>query len=227
VKFDKQNLIVLHLGHFVFAALRQNAMTLTLHLDRKMWKACTTKICVRVEILLEQQSTVYPLLILYLLTCKNYTQTVMPSSKIPTTGTRSTLVPSIKQFLKENDTLHLGGDEDFHGERRKHLEVFGIHSIPKDKQHPIGEVEFTAVRGPHGTIPVRVLHPKSGEEKRKKGEAGALIYFHGGGYTVGTVDEFENGLRQVAEESGVQVGLQSPLSTSPDCEDNNKQRSTA
>jgi acetyl esterase/lipase len=129
----------------------------------------------------------------------------MPSSNIPTTGTRSTLVPSIKQFLKEHDTLHLGGDEDFHGERRKHLEVFGIHSIPEEIQHPIGEVEFTAVRGPHGTIPVRVLYPKSGEEKRKKGEAGALIYFHGGGYTVGSVDEFENGLRQLAEESGVQV----------------------
>lgn len=32
-----------------------------------------------------------------------------------------------------------------------------------------------------------------------------MIYFHGGGYTVGSVDEFENGLRIVAEESGVQV----------------------
>jgi acetyl esterase/lipase len=126
-------------------------------------------------------------------------------SEIPTTGTRTKLVSSIEQFLKDNSSLHLGGDEDFHGERRKHLEVFGIHSIPKEKQHPIGEVEFTAVRGPHGTIPVRVLYPKSGEEHRKKGEAGALIYFHGGGYTVGSVDEFENGLRLLAEESGVQV----------------------
>lgn len=32
-----------------------------------------------------------------------------------------------------------------------------------------------------------------------------MIYFHGGGYTVGTVDEFENGLRIVAEESRCQV----------------------
>jgi acetyl esterase/lipase len=51
-------------------------------------------------------------------------------------------------------------------------------------------VEFTAIRGPHGTIPIRVFYPKSGEEKRKAGDAAALIYFHGGGYTVGTVDEF-------------------------------------
>ncbi|KAF2636627.1 hypothetical protein P280DRAFT_501185 [Massarina eburnea CBS 473.64] len=129
----------------------------------------------------------------------------MPESKIPTTGTRTQLAASIETFLKDHPTLHLGGEEDFHEERRHHLEVFGIHNIPKDKQHSIGEVEFTALRGPHGTIPVRVLYPKSGEDKRQKGEAGALIYFHGGGYTVGSVDEFENGLRMVAEESGCQV----------------------
>jgi acetyl esterase/lipase len=58
------------------------------------------------------------------------------------------------------------------------------------------------VRGPHGTIPVGVLYPKGG---KAEGENGAWVCFHGGGYTVGSVDEFENGLRQVAEESGVQV----------------------
>jgi acetyl esterase/lipase len=52
---------------------------------------------------------------------------------------------------------------------------------------------------------VRVLYLRSGEERRRKGEAGALIYFHGGGYTVGSVDEFENGLRYLAEQSGCQV----------------------
>jgi acetyl esterase/lipase len=123
-------------------------------------------------------------------------------SHIPKTGDRSTLCSSISRFLESHSSLHLGGDEDFHAERRKHLEVFGFHNIPEDKQHAIGRVEFTAVRGPHGTIPVRVLYPKSG---KAEGENGAWVYFHGGGYTVGSVDEFENGLRQVAEESGVQV----------------------
>jgi len=134
-------------------------------------------------------------------------------SDIPTTGTRSQLHPEIQTFLKDHPKLHLGGQEDFHDERNHHLEVFGIHNLPKDKIHPIGEVEFTAIRGPHGTIPVRVLYPKSGEDKRKNGEAAALVYFHGGGYTVGSVDEFENGLRLLAEESGVQVTI--PLSLSP------------
>lgn len=34
---------------------------------------------------------------------------------------------------------------------------------------------------------------------------GALVYMHGGGYTVGTGDEFERGLRIVAEESKTTV----------------------
>jgi acetyl esterase/lipase len=131
----------------------------------------------------------------------------MPDSKIPKTGTCTQLVSSISRFLKEHPDLHLGGAGDFHEERRHHLDVFGFQNIPKEKQHAIGEVEFTAIRGPHGTIPVRVFYPKSGENKRKSSEAGALVYFHGGGYTVGSVDEFENGLRLLAEESGCQVSL--------------------
>jgi acetyl esterase/lipase len=67
-------------------------------------------------------------------------------------------------------------------------------------------VELTAVRGPHGTIPVRVLNPKSGADEKKNGHVGAFMYFHGGGCTVGSVDEFENGWRLRAEGSGVQVG---------------------
>jgi acetyl esterase/lipase len=129
----------------------------------------------------------------------------MTRSKISTTGSRTQLASSIKAFLKDHPDLHLGGEEDFHEERRKHLEVYGIHAIPKEKVHPIGDVEFIALRVPHGTIPVRVLYPKSGEHKTMRGEAGALIYFHGSGYTVGSADEFENGLRLGAEESGCQV----------------------
>jgi hypothetical protein len=127
------------------------------------------------------------------------------SSKIPLTGNRTTLATSIQTFLKDHPKLQLGGAEEFTAERKHHLDVFGIHNLPKDTVHSIGEVEFTAIRGPHGTIPIHVFYPKSGEQKRSSGEAGALIYFHGGGYTVGSVDEFENGLRFVAEESGMQV----------------------
>ncbi|KAI1769827.1 hypothetical protein F4818DRAFT_446810 [Hypoxylon cercidicola] len=34
-------------------------------------------------------------------------------------------------FLDQHPQLRLSGDEDFHGERRHHLEVFGIHNLPR------------------------------------------------------------------------------------------------
>ena len=127
----------------------------------------------------------------------------MSATQIPSTASRSSLSPEIQKFLHDNPELHLGGEEDFHAERRHHLEVFGIHAIPQDKIHSIGEVEFAAIRGPHGTIPIRVLYPK--DAPRSGSGNAALIYFHGGGYTVGSVDEFENGLHLLAEESGCQI----------------------
>lgn len=81
--------------------------------------------------------------------------------------------------------------------------MFGIANIPAHLHHPIHDVEFTGIRGPHGGIPIRVIYPSSAPKGSK--DAAALIYFHGGGYTVGSVDEFENGLRLLAEASGVQI----------------------
>ncbi|KAL1590618.1 hypothetical protein WHR41_00827 [Cladosporium halotolerans] len=116
----------------------------------------------------------------------------MTMPNIPHVAGRTSLSPEIKKFLHDNPDLHLGEEGDFHDERRHHREVFGIHSLPQDRVNPIGRVEFTAIRGPHGTISIRVLYPES---SRSSGSDAALIHFHGGGYTVGSVDEFENGLR--------------------------------
>lgn len=131
----------------------------------------------------------------------------MSNDKIPTTGNRTTLASSLATFLKDNPSLHLGGDVDFHSERRHHLEVFGRHNLPEDKRAPVGKVEFTAVRGPHGTIPIRLFYRKN-VIGGKKTDVAALIYFHGSGYTVGSVDEFENVLRILAEEA---VAVVSPF----------------
>ncbi|KKY28579.1 putative hydantoin racemase [Phaeomoniella chlamydospora] len=126
--------------------------------------------------------------------------------KIPKTATRSKRDPEIESWLKyEVPDLHLGGAGDFHEERRHHHAIFGFHYLPVKKQAPIGSVKFTAIRGPHRTIHIRVFYPRKGERKRQSHDAAALIYFHGGGYTIATVDEFEQGHRILAEESSVIV----------------------
>lgn len=130
----------------------------------------------------------------------------MSTPVIPAVGTRAHRVNgALADFFANNPHLELGGVSGFTAERRNHMEVFALHRIHENKVNPIGQVEFTAIRGPHGTIPIRVLYPSSGEARRRRNKAGAIIYFHGGGYSVGSVDEFENGLRLVAEEAECQV----------------------
>jgi alpha/beta hydrolase fold len=132
--------------------------------------------------------------------------------QIPKTARRSSFIaPSLADFLNRNSDLHLGGEADFHQERRHHLEVLGFHALPENKKAPIGRVEFEGVRGPRGTIPIRLFYPKAitveGYDEDKS--VAALVYMHGSGYTVGSVDDFENGLRLVAEAADVIVSLPS------------------
>ena len=76
-----------------------------------------------------------------------------------------------------------------------------FHRLPPAKQATIRKVKFTAVRGPYGTIPIRRFYPKSDVGGTGNGLS-ALVYMHYGGCTVGSVDEFENGPRILAEEAG-------------------------
>ncbi|OOF90639.1 hypothetical protein ASPCADRAFT_510672 [Aspergillus carbonarius ITEM 5010] len=130
---------------------------------------------------------------------------------IPKTTTRTTLDPSIHHFLTTHPTLTLGGP-NLHHERQTHVQIFGITNHHHHHHHPapIHRVEFTAIRGPHGTIPLRILYPSKPLSHPTNPESNltpALIYFHGGGYCVGSGDDFENGCRILAEQAGVQVYL--------------------
>jgi acetyl esterase/lipase len=111
----------------------------------------------------------------------------------------------LSNFLQSHPQLQLGGSDPFWTERRHHQQIFGIHNLPENKIHPIKHIQHTAIPGPHGTIPLRIITPSSTSDKDGEARTGALLYFHGGGYTVGSVDEFENGLRLLAEESSCQI----------------------
>ncbi|KAF7182684.1 hypothetical protein CNMCM7691_002345 [Aspergillus felis] len=135
----------------------------------------------------------------------------MQSNKIPTTASRaSSVAVSLARFLKDHPNLHLGGDADFHRERREHLEILGFYALPAAKQAAIGKVEVQIVPGPHGSIPIRLFYPQAilGNDT-KDSKVAALVYMHGGGYTVGSIDEFENGLRLLAEAAGaITIGVE-------------------
>ncbi len=100
--------------------------------------------------------------------------------------------PQIAEWMKTGPVL--GAHEPVWVQRRKH-DAF----IDKDPP-PVGRVEPLNVRGPHGTIPMRVYHPSQGGDPLP-----ALVYLHGGGFIVGSLDQFETAMRRFCEVAQVQV----------------------
>src|ERR671912_602304 len=66
--------------------------------------------------------------------------------------------------------------------------------IPKDD---IASVEDRTIPGPAGPLPVRVYRSAETENGR-----GLLVYFHGGGWTIGSVETHDAGCRSLAEGAG-------------------------
>ena len=67
------------------------------------------------------------------------------------------------------------------------------------QEAPIASVDDRAIPGPAGDIPIRIYTPE--------GEAPfpVVVYFHGGGFTIGSVDSHDPVTRRMASESGAIV----------------------
>ena len=118
---------------------------------------------------------------------------IYDSKSIPSQVGSTTKDPEIAEWMKTGPVL--GAHKPIHVQRREHDAFID--------QHPpaVGRVEYLGVIGPYGTIPVRVYHPS----KPTGSPAAALIYLHGGGFIVGSLDQFETAMRRLCEGSGAQV----------------------
>jgi len=74
--------------------------------------------------------------------------------------------------------------------RRVEDEVFAAGDAPA-----VELVRDLAFDGPHGTVPVRVYRPDS------DGSTRTLVYFHGGGWTLGTLDSIDGVCRELARRA--------------------------
>ena len=61
---------------------------------------------------------------------------------------------------------------------------------------PIGRVENRVVAGPNGDIPIRIYTPSG------NGPFGALVYFHGGGWVVGSIEMTDQPCRMITNAAG-------------------------
>ena len=61
---------------------------------------------------------------------------------------------------------------------------------------PVARVEDRKVAGPNGDIPIRIYTPNG------NGPFGVLVYFHGGGWVVGSIEMTDQPCRMITNESG-------------------------
>lgn len=85
--------------------------------------------------------------------------------------------------------------------RREH------QALVPEKKVEVQAVEYLGIPSLDGkiTTTVRCYVPNKKNSRTSDGLVGALVYIHGGGWTVGNLDEFEGAMRIIAEESGHQV----------------------
>ncbi len=65
---------------------------------------------------------------------------------------------------------------------------------------PVGEIRNFEIDGPHGTIPVRLYRPE-----RPKPDSPLLVYYHGGGWVVGDLEECDSVCRFLAKHGEIMV----------------------
>ncbi|OZC87863.1 lipase [Rhodococcus sp. 05-340-1] len=73
-----------------------------------------------------------------------------------------------------------------------------MESIARPPGPDMRSVTAVDINGPHGSIPVRVYRPHSASS----GAASALVWFHGGGMMMGSLDSFDSLARELADGTG-------------------------
>jgi len=72
-------------------------------------------------------------------------------------------------------------------------------TVAPDKLPAVGKVEFRTIPGPEGVLPVRVYTPKG------EGPFPVIVYFHGGGWVLGSLDTSDATCRGLADVNSALV----------------------
>ncbi len=112
----------------------------------------------------------------------------------------SELDPELRVVVDEIEALGIPGWSDLSvsAARRVEDELFSGEPEP-----PVADVTDLGFDGPHGEIPVRVYRPEPAVESSDP--VGSLVYFHGGGWTLGTLGSIDGPCRELATRAGVVV----------------------
>jgi len=101
--------------------------------------------------------------------------------------------PDVRKLVEAIRARRVGSLQDTGIEAARH----SLESIVRPPGPDMRSVQTRDFTGPHGTVPVRIYRPHSTPDR----DAPALVWFHGGGMIMGTLDSFDRLAREVAESA--------------------------
>jgi len=108
------------------------------------------------------------------------------------------LHPQAQAFLQGVESMGLPPFETLSPEEgRALIQTFGSFMVPSEE---VASVVDTIAPGPEADVPLRIFMPASDEEYLP-----AILYFHGGGFSTGSIDLVEPLCRRLANRSGCAV----------------------
>ena len=112
--------------------------------------------------------------------------------------------PEAQAFLETYEALEVPPFEDLPPEEVRHMTEQMRADI--DIGIEMESVEDRKIEGPRGDVPVRVYEPLTdGDGDGDVDDRPLVLYFHGGGWVIGSVDTHDPTCRKLADESGYTV----------------------
>ncbi|THE65538.1 alpha/beta hydrolase [Salinadaptatus halalkaliphilus] len=106
--------------------------------------------------------------------------------------------PDVQSFLELYESLDAPEFTEVSPTRAR--EMFEQMRVGGDPIVDLESVEDRTIDGPYGEIPIRIYDPGTAGEDRP-----LLVYFHGGGWVIGSIETHDNTCRKLADETGYPV----------------------
>ena len=108
------------------------------------------------------------------------------------------LDPQIQQVIDAMQSMNFPGLSALPVEQAR--EAIALMGGDRPEPPAVADVADRTVPGPRGDIPVRVYRPAGAEEA-----LGVVVFFHGGGWVIGSIDTHDVTARELANGSGAVV----------------------
>lgn len=111
--------------------------------------------------------------------------------------------PDVKNFLELYRSMDVPSfTEVSPAEARQLFEQFDVAGASSIS---LASVEDRTVDGPDGDVPIRIYDPGIDDDAADERDRPLLVYFHGGGWVIGSIETHDDTCRKLAADSGYPV----------------------